>query len=290
MTNLSVDSLLAALRESPDNQALRILVVDNCLQQQDANALADAFALCGDSLFSSEQKRNATVQLFSSNGRDDLVLGIAPAESGHALLANARRLMQDGLRSEAVSAYQQAIAVNPAIEDASLAALLSGKVVSLASARPRALASVANDDTDMEEAVRIMQPAISRVDFSDVGGLDTVKQEIRRRIITPFLKPSLFQRFKRNAGGGILMYGPPGCGKTLLARATAGECGAKFYNVSVTDVLDMYIGESERKLHAIFEQARRTSPRSSSSTRWRRSVASASIRVRPPRPSWSASS
>lgn len=56
------------------------------------------------------------------------------------------------------------------------------------------------------------------------------------------------------------MYGPPGCGKTLLARATAGECGARFYNVDVTDVLDMYIGESERKLHAIFEQARRTAP------------------------------
>ena len=96
--------------------------------------------------------------------------------------------------------------------------------------------------------------------FSDVGGLDDVKREIRRRIITPFLKPSLFQRFKRQSGGGILMYGPPGCGKTLLARATAGECGAKFYNVSITDVLDMYIGESERKLHEIFEQARRNAP------------------------------
>ena len=56
------------------------------------------------------------------------------------------------------------------------------------------------------------------------------------------------------------MYGPPGCGKTLLARATAGECGARFHNIAITDVLDMYIGESERKLHELFELARRTAP------------------------------
>jgi len=260
MATLPVDSLLAALGESPDNDALRTLVVDHCLHQRDADTLARALDISGLSLFSDKQKLDAAIQLFSSSGHDDRVIQIAPTESAHALLAKARALMQDGLRNEAAAAYQQAIGLNPAIEDPSLAALLSGKVVSLSSARPRALASIANDETDALDAVRIMQPAATRIDFSEVGGLDAVKQEIRRRIITPFLKPSLFQRFKRNAGGGILMYGPPGCGKTLLARATAGECGAKFYNVSVTDVLDMYIGESERKLHAIFEQARRTSP------------------------------
>jgi SpoVK/Ycf46/Vps4 family AAA+-type ATPase len=70
----------------------------------------------------------------------------------------------------------------------------------------------------------------------------------------------LFQRFKKRAGGGILLYGPPGCGKTLLARATAGEVDAAFYAVAIADVLDMYIGESERKLHALFEKARRDAP------------------------------
>ena len=119
---------------------------------------------------------------------------------------------------------------------------------------------VANDDTDTTETVRVLKPELARVTFADVGGLDDIKQQIRRRIITPFQKPSLFERFRRRAGGGILMYGPPGCGKTLLARATAGECGAKFYNVALEDILDMYIGESERKLHAIFDEARRTAP------------------------------
>ena len=78
------------------------------------------------------------------------------------------------------------------------------------------------------------------------------------------------------------MYGPPGCGKTLLARATAGECGAKFYNIAITDVLDMYIGESERKLHEIFELARRTAPACGlSSTKSRPSEASDSTRAKP---------
>ena len=92
------------------------------------------------------------------------------------------------------------------------------------------------------------------------GWLDQIKNQIRKRIILPFQKPSLFQRFKKRVGGGILLYGPPGCGKTLLARATAGECDATFFNVAIADILDMYIGESERKLHAIFEKARESTP------------------------------
>jgi transitional endoplasmic reticulum ATPase len=98
------------------------------------------------------------------------------------------------------------------------------------------------------------------VTFADVGGLSEVKRQIERRILLPFQKPSLFQRFKKRVGGGILLYGPPGCGKTLLARATAGECKATFFNVAIHDILDMYIGESERKLHAIFDKARSSAP------------------------------
>jgi SpoVK/Ycf46/Vps4 family AAA+-type ATPase len=151
------------------------------------------------------------------------------------------------------------------LQDRALESELNGKVVSLSAARTHSQAdervkSIANDDTAASEMSRILHPAAERVSFADVGGLDEVKQQIRRRIITPFQKPSLFARFRRQAGGGILMYGPPGCGKTMLARATAGECGAKFYNVAISDVLDMYIGESERKLHAIFDEARRTTP------------------------------
>ena len=100
----------------------------------------------------------------------------------------------------------------------------------------------------------------ARTLFSDVGGLTAVKKQIERKIILPFRQPSLFKRFGRKSGGGVLLYGPPGCGKTLLARATAGECGAEFYNIEISDILDKYFGESEQKLHEVFELARRTKP------------------------------
>ncbi len=96
--------------------------------------------------------------------------------------------------------------------------------------------------------------------FSDIGGLTEVKDQIRRRIIMPFQKKSLFDKFKKRAGGGILFYGPPGCGKTLIAKATAGECEAQFFPIRIPDVLDMYIGESEKHLAGIFEAARKKTP------------------------------
>jgi transitional endoplasmic reticulum ATPase len=103
-------------------------------------------------------------------------------------------------------------------------------------------------------------PVRPDVTFAAVGGHDEIKRQIERRIITPFLRPTLYEHFNKKVGGGILMYGPPGCGKTLLARATAGQCSARFYNVGMSDVLDMWLGESERKLAAIFARARATAP------------------------------
>lgn len=100
----------------------------------------------------------------------------------------------------------------------------------------------------------------SRVTFAEVGGHDELKHQIERRIITPFREPALFARFKKRAGGGILMYGPPGCGKTLIARATAGQCNARFINIAISDVLDKWLGESEQKLAAIFADARGKTP------------------------------
>ncbi len=263
-TDPQLVALLAALQATPGNLPLRALVLDACLERDDATALLQVVELCGPEALEDEARRRLALRLLDAAGEHEALLRLAPADSGEALMAKARLLFAEGRRSEALEAYHAAVAANPAIEDAGLFSQLSGKVVSLADARNgrsgEAVPSIANDDTSAHDVVRLLEPAAPRIAFDDVGGLDEVKREIRRRIITPFLKPSLFQKFKRQSGGGILMYGPPGCGKTLLARATAGECGAKFYNVSITDVLDMYIGESERKLHEIFQMARRTAP------------------------------
>ena len=80
------------------------------------------------------------------------------------------------------------------------------------------------------------------------------------KIIHPLAHPELYKAYGKTAGGGILLYGPPGCGKTHLARATAGEIKAAFLAVGINDILDMWIGQSERNLHEIFEQARRSRP------------------------------
>ena len=98
------------------------------------------------------------------------------------------------------------------------------------------------------------------IDFGTVGGMEELKNRVRMSIIHPFKNKELFAKFKKKSGGGLLLYGPPGCGKTLISRATAGECGAHFIEVSIHDVLSKWIGEAEQRLHQLFETARRKSP------------------------------
>jgi len=96
--------------------------------------------------------------------------------------------------------------------------------------------------------------------FNDVGGMDNVKREIDLKIIQPLKNVELFKKFGKKIGGGILLYGPPGCGKTFMARATAGEINAHFFSIGLSDILSMWIGQSENNLHEFFETARQYKP------------------------------
>ncbi|MCL4105696.1 UNVERIFIED_CONTAM: hypothetical protein GTU68_023763 [Idotea baltica] len=100
----------------------------------------------------------------------------------------------------------------------------------------------------------------AKEDFTNVGGMEKVKEDIRMKILYPMENKDLFAAYGKKAGGGVLLYGPPGCGKTLISRATAGEIKAKFMSVGLHQILDMWIGKSEEKLHQIFELARRNAP------------------------------
>ena len=80
------------------------------------------------------------------------------------------------------------------------------------------------------------------------------------KIIKPLEHPEIYKAYGKKIGGGILLYGPPGCGKTHLARATAGQVNANFISVGISDVLDMWLGSSEKNLHAIFQKARKMRP------------------------------
>ena len=101
---------------------------------------------------------------------------------------------------------------------------------------------------------------ISQTTFKDVGGMDDVKEQFRINIILPLKNPHLFRTYGKRVGGGILLFGPPGCGKTYLSRALAGECNATFYNVGIHEILDKFVGESEKHMHNLFETARRNTP------------------------------
>ncbi len=96
--------------------------------------------------------------------------------------------------------------------------------------------------------------------FEDVAGMNKMKEEIRDTIVYPMINPELARHYGKLGGGGILMYGPPGCGKTYIVKAAAGECKAGFINAKLSDLLDMYVGNTEKNIHKVFELARKNSP------------------------------
>lgn len=98
------------------------------------------------------------------------------------------------------------------------------------------------------------------VTLADVGGMQEVKDRLEVSFLGPMRSPEMRRMYGKSLRGGLLLYGPPGVGKTYIARAVAGEMGAGFINVRLSDVLDMYIGQSEGNLHGLFELARRSAP------------------------------
>lgn len=101
---------------------------------------------------------------------------------------------------------------------------------------------------------------LPKITLTDVGGMEEVKRRLNIAFLAPLRNPQMMKLYGKSLRGGLLLYGPPGCGKTFIARATAGELGAKFLSVGLSDVLDMWIGNSEKNLHETFETARRNAP------------------------------
>lgn len=99
-----------------------------------------------------------------------------------------------------------------------------------------------------------------RIGLDDVAGMDEVKRQLDLSLLGPIRNPELMKAYKVSARGGLLLYGPPGCGKTFIAKAVSGELGASFYQVGIADVLHHWFGDSERSLRAVFDTARRNPP------------------------------
>ena len=96
--------------------------------------------------------------------------------------------------------------------------------------------------------------------FDDIGGLEELKEDIRFKIINPFLHPDIYTHYGKKIGGGILMYGPPGCGKSMIAEATANDAQATFYNVKCSDLKSKYVGETEKNIAELFKSVRKNAP------------------------------
>ncbi|TFB77247.1 ATP-binding protein [Cryobacterium glaciale] len=101
------------------------------------------------------------------------------------------------------------------------------------------------------------RPAVT---LADVGGLVEVKKRLNASFLAPLKNPELTRMYHKSLRGGLLLYGPPGCGKTFLAKAIAGELGASFISVSSSDIFQPFIGETEKALHSVFEKARNEGP------------------------------
>jgi AAA+ superfamily predicted ATPase len=177
-----------------------------------------------------------------------------------AMVLHAKLLYRNGDVSSAVARYKEAIDRDPETEDSEFASLLG-------------IGSWADESEDevvdgriraghFEDAPEPLDTTIEKpkVTFADVGGMESVKENVRLKIIYPLEHAEMYAAYGKKIGGGILLYGAPGCGKTHLARATAGEVKATFISVGISDVLDMWIGNSERNLAEIFDRARANTP------------------------------
>ena len=107
---------------------------------------------------------------------------------------------------------------------------------------------------------RVFDVETATITLADVGGMEEVKKRLEIAFLAPLRNPKLRTLFGKSLRGGLLLYGPPGCGKTFLARAVAGEMGASFISLSITDVLNMWVGSSERNMHDLFQSARSHAP------------------------------
>lgn len=110
-------------------------------------------------------------------------------------------------------------------------------------------------DSGDEDVKKWQSAEIPNIHFSDVAGLEDVKKAIKIRMINPYLHPDKYKLYNKKTGGGVLLYGPPGTGKTMIAKAIACEVGAKFYSVKGSDIVSKWVGESEKNINALFEEA-----------------------------------
>jgi hypothetical protein len=196
--------------------------------------------------------------------------GFTPSDLAAAAAATAGALPRD-LRALAYCATARALARREDRDIGGGAAALTREAVFL----PASSSDLVVSSSDLRAAVArhesrvssaIGAPRVPATRWSDVGGLDDVKAAIRDVVELPLRRADLFGSDPSSSDpsssgrSGVLLYGPPGTGKTLLAKAVATECALRFLGVKGPELVDMYVGESERRVREVFERARDAAP------------------------------
>ncbi|MFH2106432.1 MAG: AAA family ATPase [Candidatus Micrarchaeota archaeon] len=153
----------------------------------------------------------------------------------------------------AVKDYEKALALNPDLSEA------KAHLESVKSKMSQEGKSTTTGDSKAGAGdIKMLEKP--NMTFNDVAGMEEMKNEIREAVVYPLANPELARKYGKLGGGGILMYGPPGCGKTFITKAAAGECKAGFINAKLSDLLDMYVGNTEKNIHKVFELGRKNVP------------------------------
>ena len=267
--NDPVAALREALNLSPENLPLRQHLADTLLSLGRPEEAEKEFKSALSKWPDSAGLKLGLAIAFSQQGKNSPALVIVEellklsSPPPRVYVLHARLLLRAGDSERAVRQYKRGVELDPAVADSELASRFG--------VYPESQRGEMQDENEVVEGkvrqlsgdhaspldVPLEKPAIT---FKDVGGMVALKDEIRLKIIHPLTHADLYKAYGKTVGGGILMYGPPGCGKTHLARATAGEIHAGFIVVGINDILDMWIGNSEKNLHELFQQARRNKP------------------------------
>ncbi|MEO0581046.1 MAG: AAA family ATPase [Bacteroidota bacterium] len=251
----ALESLKEALKHSPDNLPLRIHYAELLMEGErwEEATTQLKYVLEKDSLHFKGRLLLATLHLEQEQySRGIVILEALKNEfpnSKQVLLLLAKAFLIEDSISEALVHYQALLKIDPEATDQELD-------IHLRNYQPHEEMNF--EEGFDEDGLDMMEKP--RINFEDVGGMKRVKEEIDLKIIKPLQHQEIYKAYGKKIGGGILLYGPPGCGKTHIARATAGQVDAKFINVGISDVLDMWVGNSERNLHEIFEVARANAP------------------------------
>ena len=263
-----LDSLREALSVSPKNVPLLLLFGRACIDELSFDEARETFDRVLENEPGNTQGKLGIAQvLYLSGNTSEAVVraeALTKADPGfaEAWILLSRLAVAEGDRDLAARYYQKALKLNPGLSDAGMERDLPAEQVAPA-AEPPADASYDTEsvtwesDNENDNLPDMQKPDAS---FEDVGGMEEIKEEIRMKIIYPLQNRALFKAYGKKLGGGVLLYGPPGCGKTLISKAAAGEIRANFISVGVHQILDLYVGNSEKNLHQAFQLARDHAP------------------------------